>query len=107
MSIHRTIQHESQLYIVIDVDMRGEQTFVWAAPITGGRINTKTGAVVSVAYDGDKRVKLTNPRMSKGLSGAQLRNAIMESAARLVRPSLSLGNASPELLAIVQKALGA
>ncbi len=106
MSIHRTVQHEGRLFIVVSVDMTTPQTIVHAAPITGGKVNTKTGAVVSVAYAGDEKVRLVNPRMTPGLTGVQLRNAIMDSAARMSRKPLpSLGPVDPELLRIVEKAL--
>jgi hypothetical protein len=107
MSIHRTVQHAGRTMIVISVDMTTSENIVHVAPITGGRINTKTGAVVSVAYASDQRVRLVNPHMSTGLTGAQLRNAIMDSAARLVRKPLSLGPADPELVALVNKAINA
>jgi len=107
MSIHRTIQHEGQTYIVLSVDMRSEDNVVIAAPITGGRVSTKTGAVVSVAYDGRAQVRVVNPTIQPGLTGAQLRNAVMVSASKLTRAPLSLGVVDPELRALVERAINA
>lgn len=110
MSIHRTLQHNGQTYIVVSVDMTTADNIVIAAPITGGRVNRKTGAVVSVAYDGNKQVRLVNPRIKPGLTGAQLRDAVIQSAAHYVRPMTlteALGKADPELIKLVEKAINA
>lgn len=107
MTIHRTVMHRGQRMLVVSCDMTTADNLVQVAPITGGRINARTGAVVSVAYDSSKQERLVNPRMEPGLTGAQLRNAIMESAARLVRRPLSLGQADPELVKLVEKAINA
>ncbi len=105
MSIHRTIQHDGQTYIVLSVDMHSDDNVVIAAPITGGRVSTKNGAVVSVAYDGLAQVRVTNPTIQHGLTGAQLRNAVMVAASKLTRAATQLGVVDPVLRTLVERAL--